>query len=191
MSQAASELELVRRIAAGEQHLFAGIIDRHSGLVAAAVLSQGIAPADVEDVAQLCFINVYKGLAGFRGDAKLSSWIYRIAVNTARAQLRRQSRRISARSVEEAMESGREPIDNQASRGALQTVQQRALAGALARIAATERACLSLFYFEELSYEEISQAMSLNINTVRTHIRRGKLRLAELLDAGLIDDTRS
>jgi len=183
---APQELELCRRIAAGEQHLFGEIIDRYSNLVAGAIAAQGVAGADVEDLAQVAFVNVYKGIAGFRGEAKLSSWIYRIAMNVARGHLKKQSRRPLSQSVEEAMESGQQPEDQRPGQ-ALQPGRSRALAQGLAQLTEQQRTCLALYYFEELSYEEIAEAMSMNLNTVRTQIRRGKLRLAELLDPAALE----
>ena len=181
------ELTLCRRIASGERHLFAQIIDAYSGMVAGAIASQGVESADVEDLAQVALVNVYKGIAGFRGDAKLSSWIYRIALNVARGHLKRQAAKPLTASVEEALESGRQPVDARDTADQ-RTIRNRALAQAMNQLPARQRTCLGLYYFEELSYEEIAEAMSLNLNTVRTLIRRGKQRLAEILDPSALDD---
>jgi RNA polymerase sigma-70 factor (ECF subfamily) len=175
------ELTLCRRIAGGESHLFGEIIDAYTNLAAGAIASQGVDRADIEDLTQEALINVYKGIAGFRGDSKLSSWIYRIALNVARGHLKKLARRPGQDSVEQAMESGRQPVDPQAASEA-STVRNRSLAQALEQLPDKQRIAVSLYYFEELSYEEIAEAMELNLNTVRTQIRRGKLALAELLD---------
>ena len=181
------ELALCRRIASGERHLFAQVIDRYAPLVAGAIAAQGVDRADIEDLAQSAFINAYKGLGGFRGEAKLSSWLYRIAMNVARQHLKRQASRPASVSVEEELETGHAPVDEQASHTGRETMQARALSTALRQLPEPQRVSLGLFYFEELSYEEISEVMRLNINTVRTHIRRGKMRLAELLDESVLD----
>lgn len=185
MDAAAEELALCRRIAAGEKHLFARIVDQHGALVAGVIAAQGALPADIEDLAQLAFVNVYRGLHGFRGEARLSSWIYRIALNVVRAHLKRSGERPVPESVELAVEAGRAPVDQRA--GAQSWTRNRALRTAMLRLAEPQRIALSLYYFEELSYEEIATALRLNINTVRTHIRRGKLALAELLDAAVLE----
>lgn len=185
VEQAQDELALCRRIAQGEQHLFAKIVDSYSGLVAGAIAAQGIAPGDIEDLAQQAFINAYRGLAGFRGDARLSSWLFRIAINVARGHLKRQSARPTSDSVEAQAESGQQAVDPASDR-VQRHAQNRALDAALARLSQAQRVCISLYYFEELSYEEIAAASSYQLNTVRTHIRRGKLRLAELLDESLL-----
>ena len=176
------ELTLCRRIAGGERQLFGRVIDQYSGLVAGVIASQGIERSEIEDLAQETFINIYRGIANFRGDAKLSSWIYRIAFNVARHHLRKKATRPTPHSVEEAAEAGRHPIDEHAGSEPLNAVRNRALTGALEQIPVNQRTALHLYYFEELTYEEIAEAMRMNLNTVRTHIRRGKLKLAELLD---------
>lgn len=187
VERATEELALCRRIASGERHLFAHLIDRYAALVAGAIAAQGVERSDIEDLAQIAFVNVYKGLGGFRGDAKLSSWIYRIALNVARAHLKRHSARPGKVSVEEEMEGGTFPVDERSTRNSHETVRQRAVADALRRLPEPQRVCLGLYYFEELSYEEIAEALAMKLNTVRTHIRRGKLRLATLLDASMLD----
>lgn len=187
MDRASDELELCRRIAGGERHLFAQLVDRYTNLVAGAIAGSGADRADIEDLAQIAFVNVYKGIAGFRGDAKLSSWIYRIALNVARGHLKRRARRPQVDSVEEALEVGQQPEDRRTT-AALSTVRNRALAQAMGQLPEKQRISLGLYYFEELTYEEIAEAMSLNLNTVRTQIRRGKQRLAELLDYGALEE---
>ena len=186
VSQANEELALCQRIARGERHLFGELIDRYSGLVAGSIASQGVASADVEDLAQLTFVNVFKGIHGFRGDAKLSSWIYRIAVNIARQHLKKAALRPGVDSMEQQLEIGRQPVDSrETSESSL--LRSRALGLALDQLPENQRSALALYYFEELSYEEISEAMAQNINTVRTHIRRGKLKLAEIMDEALLE----
>jgi RNA polymerase sigma-70 factor (ECF subfamily) len=188
VERAMDELTLCRRISRGERHLFAQLIDRHSALVAGAIAAQGVAGSDAEDLAQLAFINAYKGLAGFRGEAKLSSWLYRIAVNVARAHLKRQSQRPFTASVEQQLEEGQQPLDERRGLAPAAELRSRELARAMEQLSEVQRVTLSLYYFEELSYEEIAAALRLNINTVRTHIRRGKLALSELLSAEVLDE---
>jgi len=182
------ELTLCRRISRGERHLFAQLIDRHGALVAGAIAGQGVAGSDVEDLAQLAFINAYKGLAGFRGEAKLSSWLYRIAVNVARAHLHRQSQRPFTASVEQQLEEGQQPLDERRGLAPANALRSRELARAMAQLSEVQRVALSLYYFEELSYEDIAEALRMNLNTVRTHIRRGKLALSGLLSAEVLDE---
>ena len=186
VSQQQEELALCQRIARGERHLFAEIIDRYSGLVAGCIAGQGVDPVDVEDLAQLTFINVFKGIHGFRGEAKLSSWIYRIAVNIARQHLKKLAIRPGTDSMEQQLEVGRQPADSREG-GDARMLRARALQQAMSQLSDNQRTALSLYYFEELSYEEIAEAMGQNINTIRTHIRRGKQGLAGIMPQDVQD----
>lgn len=179
-----NDLALCRRIASGESHLFAQISEQYSGMVAAAIAAQGVDRADIEDLAQQTLINVFKGIAGYRGEAKLSSWIYRIAINVARGHLKKQAARPAVYSVDAAMESGIHPVDEQASKVQGAVIRNRSLAGAMAKLSVIQRTVLTMYYVEELSYGEVADALGMNLNTVRTHIRRGKIQLAELLEEG-------
>lgn len=183
---ALEELALCRRIVAGEAQLFARIVDQHGGFVASVIASRGVAPADVEDLAQQVFISAYKALGGFRGEAKLSSWLFRIAANAAQSHLGRQARRPRLESMEQAAEDGRETADQRAEPSG-QWIGNRALAAAMQRLPQRQRTPLALYYFEEMSYEEISAALRMNLNTVRTQIRRGKQALAKHLDPAALD----
>src|SRR5439155_13973165 len=138
-------------------------LDRYSGLVAGAIGAQGVSVPDVEDLAQQTFINAYKGLAGFRGDSRLSSWLYRIAINTARAHLKRLAARPAVHSMEEQAEAGQELADRRPGDSG-RHAQDRALTAALAQLTAPQRMCIRLFYFEDLSYEEIAEATSIPFN---------------------------
>jgi RNA polymerase sigma factor (sigma-70 family) len=78
-------------------------------------------------------------------------------------------------------------VDMRRSGDARRHVHDTALAGALTQLTEPQRSCIGLYYFEELNYEEIAEATGFMLNSVRTHIRRGKLKLAELLDESLLD----
>ena len=186
MEQNLDDLTLCQRIATGERHLFARLVDSYSGLVAGALAAQGVPREEIEDLAQTAFVNIYRGLSGYRGEAKLSSWIYRVAINVARGYMKKLAQRPAKASIEEEMESGFQPQDETAGSEPLKLARNRTLDNAMRKLPASERMALSLYYFEELSYEEIAQAMRLNLNTVRTHIRRGKIRLAGMLDESVL-----
>jgi len=176
------DVALCQRIANGEQHLFGQIIDSYSRLVAGCIAAQGVDRDDVEDLAQQAFINAYMGLANFRGDCKLSSWLYTIAINVARAHKKKLAVRPTPSSVDEAVESGIHPIDEATSAAQVRMLQNRELEAALNGLPQQQRTALVLYYLEELNYEEIAEAMRMNLNTVRTQIRRGKQRLAAMLE---------
>src|SRR5690606_13207312 len=155
-------------------------------------------PAEVEDVAQETFIKAYRALPNFRGDSAFYTWLYRIAVNTAKNHLAAERRRPSG-SASYENEDG-ETFDETenlsdintpeaafASREIAETVNQ-----AIEELPQELRTAIVLRELEGLSYEEIAQAMECPIGTVRSRIFRAREaianRLRPLIDVG--DDRR-
>ncbi len=132
---------------------------------------------DVEDVVQEVFIKVYKGLASYRAEAKLSTWIYRIARNEALNAVSRK--RIIGESIDEAWieaPAGSRP-DAQFERKA----ERSELENHLASLDETQRTVLELRYLGERSYEEIAEILGLPIGTVKSHIHRAKIELKRVM----------
>ncbi len=143
---------------------------------------------EVEDQAQDVFFRLYRALPQFRGDAELTTYLYRIAVNVACDARRKQGReRQRAVSLSEEDEPGqalehRLAHPGQNAEEALCTRQfTDAVESALRLLSATERAVLVLYHQEEQTYEAIAEALLLPINTVRTHLHRGRKKLRALL----------
>ncbi|RRA50050.1 sigma-70 family RNA polymerase sigma factor [Acidipila sp. EB88] len=147
----------------------------------------------VQDLAQECFLRLFRGLEGFRGEAQVRTYLYRIVVNVAH-DARRQRAQQQRRTV-----SLSEPLDAVADQdgfcwedrlahggaNAEQQLQERefqqAVEAAMAQLSEPERAVLVLYHQEEQSYQEIAAALALPINTVRTHLHRARSRLRGLL----------
>jgi RNA polymerase sigma factor (sigma-70 family) len=166
---------------------FAAIVREHQALVFR-TLTRMLGPTDaVADLAQEVFLRLHRALPQFGQRAKLSTYLYRIVINVAhdeRKRRQRPDRRAVSLSDPEAGWDDRLP--NRAP--SIQTVlEQRQLqAGievSLAALPAPERAALVLFHQEGRPYEEIAAILDLPVNTVRTHLHRGRHRLAGLLRA--------
>ena len=143
----------------------------------------------VEDLAQEVFLRLYRGLENFRGQAKVSTYLYRIIVNVAQdAWKRRQKDRamMAAPFITEDspatdwMESFAHPGPD-AEHQLLQQELQEVVDAGLLQLSEAERAVLVLYHQEECSYEAIADALHLPIGTVRTHLHRGRKRLSELV----------
>jgi RNA polymerase sigma-70 factor (ECF subfamily) len=149
----------------------------------------------VEDLAQEVFLRLYRALPHFRGDSTLSTYIYRIIVNISQDEWKRRRRDRAHFATGPTPPDDTEstflenlPGDNltlharnpeqRLSDAELQTSVETALA-ALPEI---ERTILVLYHQEECSYDGIASALSMPINTVRTHLHRGRKRLAAMLD---------
>ena len=154
----------------------------------------------VEDFAQEVFLRLYRALPDFRGDAMLSTYLYRIAVNVAQDEWKRRRRereRFTAVPVFPDDEEGGAWLENQpAHRGAgdhtrdpeqilSEAETAAAVDAALGDLPEHERTVLVLFHGEELTYEAIAAALGMPVNTVRTHLHRGRKRLAGLVETRL------
>lgn len=136
-------------------------------------------PEDVQDVVQEAFIKAYRALPRFRGDSQFYTWLYRIAVNTAKNHLVSRSRRppdvdIDMDDAENvaAFDSLRE-VANPENLKARDQLQQT-LQGALADLPDDLRTALTLREFDGLSYEDIAHVMDCPVGTVRSRIHRAR-----------------
>ena len=139
----------------------------------------------VEDLAQEVFLRLYRALPGFRGDAAVSTYLYRITVNVAQDAWKRR-RRVERplRSISDD-EAGWEDRLPHPARNAEEQMSEREFAQAveeqMARLSEVERAVLVLYHQEEQSYGQIALTLGVPINTVRTHLHRGRGKLREAL----------
>jgi RNA polymerase sigma factor (sigma-70 family) len=147
------------------------------------MLARLVGSHDVEDAAQEVFLRLYRALPHFRGQAKLSTYLYRIVVNVAQDERARRQRPINrAHSLSDPDEHWNDRLP-QACAPMDHVLEQQetwdAVQGALAELGDRERTALILYHEEERSYDEIAAILDLPLNTVRTHLHRGRRRLAQ------------
>ncbi len=136
-----------------------------------------------EEMAQEAFVKAYRNLASFDGVRSFKPWILRIASNAAISALRKQSNVVSLDALEEsghAYEPVSRPFDepdDQLDR----KLTAETLLNAMQNLDEKYRAALLLRYQDELSYEEVAEALSLPLNTIRTRLRRGLEKLREII----------
>lgn len=138
----------------------------------------------VEDLAQEVFLRLYRGLEDFRGEAKLTTYLYRITLNVAQDEWKRRRRERGSLSLNDP-DAGWE---NRLAHGGANAEEQvrkqemlRQVNDALGELSEAERQVLVLFHQEERTYEQIAQVMHMPVNTVRTHLHRGRQRLKAIL----------
>jgi RNA polymerase sigma-70 factor (ECF subfamily) len=170
------DLPLIDRILAGEQNVFAQLIDRHKSY--AYTISMKILQnrAEAEEAAQDTFIKAYHNLKGFNREAKFSTWLYRIAFNTA-ISYKRKHHRHASQSIEDAVI----PVQHEGEGTLERDDKQHFLQLAMAKLSETDRTALSLFYLQEFSLEEIGEIMSTQANTIKVRIHRARQRVADEL----------
>ena len=171
------ERELIERCRTGDDTAFAELVDRYRdlvyGLIFRMVGDRGLA----DDLAQDVFLKVHRGLPYFRGEARLSTWIYRIVMNVC-AQARSRPR------VEVSIERGpdRLPLDPGAPDAAFADLELRdRLEKAIAQLPEHYRFLIAAHHLRGVQYEALAEALDIPLGTVKTHLHRAKRQLRELL----------
>ncbi|MDR2553628.1 MAG: sigma-70 family RNA polymerase sigma factor [Treponema sp.] len=168
------EALLAEQIAAGRKDLFRLLIQRYQRKLYAMGLSFFHNREDASDYTQEVFLKCYRSLGSFRGGARFSTWLYRIAYNTAVNGI---NRRREYHSLAEEPVSEENPESQALRRAAKEAVQE-----AVAELPEKYRVCVDLFFFYERSVREIEEITGFPENTVKSHVFRAKKLLKEKLE---------
>ncbi len=191
MGEKQTDLELVRRVQAGDKSAFDVLVLKYQQKVINLVTRYVHDPHIAMDVSQESFIKAYRGLKNFRGDSAFYTWLYRISINTAKNYLVSKNRRMPDDDIDaqeaEQYDSGDKLRDIATpERQALTDEIQATVHSAIEALPDDLRIAITLRELEGLSYEEISETMDCPIGTVRSRIFRAResieTELAPLLD---------
>lgn len=183
-----TEPELVARAKAGDQTAFEQLVVDNQNRVYSLALRMLGDPEDAQDAAQEAFLNAWRALPSFKGESSFSTWVYRLASNACIDHLRRRKRRREVEVVSLTGTEGEgswEPADHQAD-PALQTerrMAREAVEQALRGLPDHQREILVMRELSGLSYQEIGQALELDLGTVKSRIARARLALKKILTA--------
>lgn len=179
--QRLTDAELTDRVRAGETRLFAELVRRYQDPVFAMALRFVGAPVDAEDVAQEAFLRAYRGLEGFKGDAKFSTWLYRITWNLcADWKRKRAGPRKQTAALDAAGDFADARVDLEADilNGEERERVRRALEGLDERY----RSVVTLLYYEKMSYDQIAAVLDVPLKTVETRLYRARKMLRVALE---------
>ncbi len=191
----ADEARLIERLVLRDEAAFNALVRAYERRVFALTVRMIGSRVEAEDLAQEVFVQVFKTIGSFRGESKLSTWIYRIAINLSKnrgkyLRVRHAAQQEQIESVEargplaEArgahVVSLERPDDLAAGRQLEHIVQQ-----AIVALEPSFRECLVLRDIEDLSYEEIGAITSLPEGTVKSRIHRARAQLKELVERAL------
>jgi len=174
-----TDLELVRRVQAGDKSAFDVLVLKYQQKVINLVTRYVHDPHIAMDVSQESFIKAYRGLKNFRGDSAFYTWLYRISINTAKNYLVSKNRRmpdddIDAQEAEQYEGGGKLREISTPEREALSDEIQLTVQNAIEALPDDLRIAITLRELEGLSYEEISETMDCPIGTVRSRIFRAR-----------------
>ncbi|MBS0367272.1 MAG: RNA polymerase sigma factor RpoE [Proteobacteria bacterium] len=194
MSADASDLSLVRRVQRGDKGAFDVLVLKYQHKLVKLVMRYVRNPAEAEDIAQEAFIKAYRALPQFRGDSAFYTWLYRIAINTAKnAVVSRDRSPIDYdldRNGEDSHELQGRMKDSETPEGLVLTDEIRqTVNAAIESLPEDLRTAIVLRELEGLSYEEIAATMDCPVGTVRSRIFRAReaidQRLREVFEGGL------
>lgn len=179
--------DLVRRVQQGDKSAFDLLVIKYQHKIVHLVNRYVKDPSEAQDVAQDTFIKAYKALGEFRGESAFYTWLYRIAINTAKNYLLSRSRRHSDYEVDmqdaEQIENAPQLKDIETPENHLMNDQiVQVIKAAIEKLPEEMRIAIMLREFEGMSYEEIAEAMDCPIGTVRSRIFRAREAIDEQLN---------
>lgn len=179
MSEQNVDQQLVERVQRGDKGAFDLLVRKYQHKVVNLIARYVKNPGDVPDVAQEAFIKAYRAIPNFRGESAFYTWLYRIAVNSAKNYLVSQGRRPPASDVEpedaEYFEGGDALRDMETPEGnVLSDEIRKVIFDTMEALPDDLRAAITLREIDGLSYEEIAQVMGCPVGTVRSRIFRAR-----------------
>jgi RNA polymerase sigma factor (sigma-70 family) len=179
----------IQRVLAGDREAFSRLVERYRGMVYTLCLRMLVNEMDADEAAQDVFLKAFRGIGSFQEKSRFSTWLYRIAYNHCISVIRRKVKVIDL--VDEVPEqSGEETELN-----GLETLsrKQRSLyvQRALEALPETDAVVITLFYYEELSLEEIAGITGLSSGNIRIRLHRARKKMHQLLSKMLHTEVSS
>lgn len=175
--------DVIRRAKRGDEAALTALVTSQQNYIYSIAMGVFRNPEDAADMTQEAFLHLFRVLPSYRGETRFTTWLYRVVINLCYDELRRRKRRPAQSSdAEEVMGFIPETAswaDPEQEVGRAET--QARVRAALWQLEEPYRVALTLYFFQNLKYREIAEIMNLPLNTVKSHIYRGKVRLAELL----------
>jgi RNA polymerase sigma-70 factor (ECF subfamily) len=190
-----AELQFLERLRAGEAAAFDHLVNERSADIYALLYRLTEDPEEARDLTQETFLQAFRSIAHFRGDADLRTWLYRIAVNQARNRWRwwRRRRRSSTVSLDATDETHELSLATRLADERADDPEERTLAherekillAAVRTLARPYREAVVLRDVEGLSYEEVAAALEISVGTVKSRLSRGRTELRRKLEGTL------
>lgn len=182
------EQELIQRLRDGDELAFKQVVEDCQDMVFNTALSMVHDASDAEDVAQEVFIQVYRSIDQFKGDSRLSTWIYRITVTKSLDLIRSRKRKKRFAFVTSLFGPDNEvlhdPVNFHHPGVALDQKEQAAILFRLIdQLPENQKTAFILLKTEELSYQEIAQVMELSVSAVESLLFRARQNLRKLLES--------
>ena len=185
-----SEDEIIQKLKEGDEHAFRQLVDNYRQLVVNTCFGLVHNTEDAEDIAQDVFIEVYRSVDKFRADSKISTWLYRIAVNRSLNFIRDNKHRKWAQSVEDVFTLKKGKLSSMTSGKAASphtemenSERAKLLHKTIDSLPQNQRVAFTLNKYEDLSYKEIAAIMETSVSSVESLLHRAKKNLQKKLYA--------
>lgn len=180
--------DIIYRAQTGDPEALTQLIISQQHYVYSIAMSVLKNPEDAADLAQEAFVRLFRALPQYNGESRFTTWLYRLVVNLGRDELRRRGRQVPVvmpAATDDAQDELASVADDDRWADPALALDSRELRDdvrrALEQLDEHYRLVLTLYYFDDMKYNDISEVLDIPLNTVKSHIRRGKERLAALL----------
>lgn len=172
-----SDDAIVDQVIGGHVSSFSILVERHKSYVYTIALNILQIEEEAEEVAQDTFVKAYSNINKFNREAKFTTWLYRIAFNTALTAKKKVTRRKA-----EPLEKEHDLYDTSQSNFTEQKDRKKYISLAMKNLNESDNTALTLFYLEELSLEEICQITDIALSTLKVRLHRARKRFAKELE---------
>ncbi|MEO7801697.1 MAG: sigma-70 family RNA polymerase sigma factor, partial [Ginsengibacter sp.] len=169
------DLIIIENVLAGNTHAYAHLVDAYKDIAVNLAYNITLNREDAEEVAQDAFVKAFTALRSFKRTAKFSTWLYRIVINTAINKKRQ--RKIGSIELNEVHSQAISKDDNSALPGEIKKHVQLAMQ----YLNEKERICITLYYLQEMSVEEINEVTGYSRANIKILLYRGRKNLYDLL----------
>ena len=176
------DIELIQLVLAGNQSVYAQLVDKYKNFVFTIVLRYVKGREDAEEVSQDVFIKAYRSLQDFRGASKFSTWLYTITTTTCLSFLRKKQLDVQSLDNENVFASA-DNIDGGMSANQIEQKSKITMVNqAISLLSPDDAQVITLFYKGEQTLDEIAQIMGKETNAVKVQLHRARTRLKEKME---------
>ena len=179
----------IERIKAGDKEAFTGLVDSYKDMVYTVCLRMLHTEADAEEAAQDVFIKAYRAIGSYQAKAKFSTWLYRITYNNCISVIRKRVKMIDL--VDDVPESEVDEKEMNGLERLSAEERSRYLKMAIESLAETDAVVVTLFYYDQLSLDEIAEVTGLSSSNIRIKLHRSRKKMYQVICENLKSEVSS